>query len=236
MTGLRMTSRSSFGRRGRKSRGFTLVELIVILIIVAILAAAGVATALGYIKKTKYDKNYQSAISVYQTAQTALSNKMANGTIERWILDLPGFDASDVAFTSETETNFSQHKTVSLTYNHQTPGGVQDKYLYDFLSPYLYYPTIFGGTLSVEFDICITKDNGHLSYSANVISAFFSAENDSVSGGWDSTCLGGSAARPRGPGTGLPADEPAAASLRLDAQRRRPVPPVRPGGPFYRSH
>ena len=193
MTGLRMTNRSIFGRRGRKSRGFTLVELIVILVIIAILAAAGVATALGYIKKTKYDKNYQSAISVYQTAQTALSNKMANGTIERWILDLPGFDASDVAFTSETETNFSQHKTVSLTYNHQTPGGVQDKYLYDFLSPYLYYPTIFGGTLSVEFDICITKDNGHLSYSANVISAFFSAENDSVSGGWDSTCLGGSA-------------------------------------------
>ena len=193
MAGLRMTNRSNFGRRGRKHHGFTLVELIVILVIIAILAAAGVATALGYIKKAKYDKNYQSAISVYQTAQTALSNKMANGTIERWILDLPGFDASDVDFTSESETNFSQHKTVSLTYNHQTPNGTQDKYLYDFLSPYLYYPTIFGGTLSVEFDVCITKNNGHLSYTANVLSAFFSAENDSVSGGWDSTCLGGSA-------------------------------------------
>ena len=129
MTGLRMTNGSIFGRRGRKSRGFTLVELIVILIIVAILAAAGVATALGYIKKTKFDKNNQSAITVYQTAQTALSNKMANGTIQRWILDLPGFDASDVDFTSDSETNFSQHKTVSLTYNHKTPGGVQDKYL-----------------------------------------------------------------------------------------------------------
>lgn len=192
MTGLRMTSGSSFGRRGRKSRGFTLVELIVILIIVAILAAAGVATALGYIKKTKFDKNNQTAITVYQTAQTALSNKMANGTIQRWILDFPGFDASDVDFTSDSETNFSQHKTVSLTYNHKTSGGAQDKYLYDFLSPYLYYPTIFGGTLSVEFDICITKDNGHLSYTANVLSAFFSSENDSESGGWDVTCLGGS--------------------------------------------
>lgn len=192
MTGLRMTSRSSFGRRGRKSRGFTLVELIVILIIVAILAAAGVATALGYIKKTKFDKNNQSAITVYQTAQTALSNKIANGTIQRWILDLPGFDASDVDFTSDSETNFSQHKTVSLTYNHKTPGGVQDKYLYEFLSPYLYYPTIFGGTLSVEFDICITKDNGHLNYTANVLSAFFSSENDSETGGWDQNCIGGS--------------------------------------------
>ncbi|MBQ1297899.1 MAG: prepilin-type N-terminal cleavage/methylation domain-containing protein, partial [Clostridiales bacterium] len=70
-----MTNRSIFGRRGRKSRGFTLVELIVILVIIAILAAAGVATALGYIKKTKFDKNNQSAISVYQTAQTALANK-----------------------------------------------------------------------------------------------------------------------------------------------------------------
>lgn len=193
MAGLRMTNRSNFGRRGRKHHGFTLVELIVILVIIAILAAAGVATALGYIKKTKYDKNYQTAISVYQTAQTALANKMANGTIERWILDIPGFDASDVEFTSESETNFSQHKTVSLTYNYKTPGGAEDKYLYDFLSPYLYYPTIFGGTLSVEFDICITKDNGHLSYTANVLSAFFSAENDSETGGWDATCLGGSA-------------------------------------------
>lgn len=192
MTGLRMTNGSIFGRRGRKSRGFTLVELIVILIIVAILAAAGVATALGYIKKTKFDKNNQSAITVYQTAQNALSNKMANGTIQRWILDLPGFDASDVDFTSDSETNFSQHKTVSLTYNHKTPGGVQDKYLYEFLSPYLYYPTIFGGTLSVEFDICITKDNGHLNYTANVLSAFFSSENDSATGGWDQNCIGGS--------------------------------------------
>ena len=53
MAGLRTTNRSNFGRRGRKHHGFTLVELIVILVIIAILAAAGVATALGYIKKAR---------------------------------------------------------------------------------------------------------------------------------------------------------------------------------------
>lgn len=193
MTGLRMTGRSNFGRRGRKSRGFTLVELIVILIIIAILAAAGVATALGYIKKTKFDKNNQSAISVYQTAQTALTNKTANGTIESWILGIPGLNTDDITLSSESETNYSQHKTISLTYNHQTPGDTDDKYLYEFLSPYIYYQMIFGGTMAVEFDICVTKDNGHLTYTANVLSAFYSSENDSATTGWDQTCLGESA-------------------------------------------
>ena len=56
MTGLRMTNRSIFGRRGRKSRGFTLVELIVVLTIIALLAAVGVATALGSITLEECEK------------------------------------------------------------------------------------------------------------------------------------------------------------------------------------
>ena len=192
MAGLRMTDRSYVRRNGKRRHGFTMVELIVILVIIAILAAAGVATALGYVKKAKFDKNNQEAISVYQTAQTALADKMANGTVESWIKKIPGFDKNDVDLNSESETNFSQHKTVSLTFNPKTSGEAEDKYLYDFLSPYFYYPTVFSGTMSVEFDICITKNNGHLSYSANILSAFYSAENKSDLGGWDGTCLGGS--------------------------------------------
>lgn len=184
--------KTGFGRRGRNGRGFTLVELVVILIIIAILAAAGIATAIGYVKRAKFDKNNQSAITVYQTAQGAIANKTANGTIESWIMNLPGFDKDEITFSTESETNFSQHKVISLTYNHLTPSGDEDDYLYNLLSPYVYYPTVFSGTMAVEFDICITKDNGHLSYTANVVSAFYSQENNSPEGGWDSSCLGDS--------------------------------------------
>ena len=194
----RISSRSS----GKKLRGFTLAELIVVLAVLAILAVAGAFTAIAYINKAKFDKNSQNAITVYQSAQSALTKKAANGTMNSWVLGIPGFDEHDPELTdlSDKETNYSKHKTVALTFNKQTADHDEDRYLYDLLSPYFYNQSVFNATMTVELDICATRNNGVTSYSVNVLSAFYSEENGlpssynttlidtTKSGGWDSKC------------------------------------------------
>jgi uncharacterized repeat protein (TIGR02543 family)/prepilin-type N-terminal cleavage/methylation domain-containing protein len=185
------TDKIKFRSSDKKHHGFTLVELIVVLVILAILATAGVALAVWYIRRSKIDKNNQNAITVYQTAQVALTKKSANGTLTDWIKEIPGLDVEtdeDLNLSGDTITNYSCHKIVALTYNHNTQDGIVDKYLYDFLSSSFYDLSIFNSTITIEFDICKTKDNGFFSYTANVVSVFYSAENDSQ-GGWDSTRL-----------------------------------------------
>jgi len=190
MTGLRMTNGSIFGRRGRKSRGFTLVELIVVLTIIALLAAVGVATALGFINRSKFDQNSQNAITVYQTAQSVLSEKSMNGTMDEWVTGLAAFKGQlfdptlEAKLLEDQETNHSINKTIALTYNPKSANNSEDKYLYELLRGSFYDMTVFNGTMAVELDISATYGNGKINYFARVLSAFYSREND-IASGWD---------------------------------------------------
>ena len=185
----------------RKHRGFTLAELIVVLAIVAILATVGVFAAVGYINRSRIDKNTQDAITVYQVAQTAIAHKADNGTLDNWVstaFSSSGFSAADFKDDNGRdvldETNKSIHKTAHLTCDPNKVHADSDT-LYDLLSPYFYDRAVFAGTISVEFDLSATKQNdGTIAYSATVMSAFYSRENvaPTGTGGWDSKCLGNS--------------------------------------------
>ena len=85
---------TSYTARRRSRRGFTLVELVVVLVIIAILAAIGVASAVGYVNKSKFDRNSEHAIAVYQAAQAALAQKDASGSIDQWVQGLKALDGS----------------------------------------------------------------------------------------------------------------------------------------------
>ena len=185
-------------RHDRKTsrRGFTLVEIIVVLTILAILAAVGVVSLVGYINKSHYDENSRNAVTVYQAAQNAIAAKTSGGTIDEWTQNVMQNTTHNDFTSAETaainDVNDSYHKTIALTYNPRASrtAGSEDQVLYDLLSPYFYDPSVFNGTMTVEFDVSITLDaDGDLYYTARVISAYYSKQNTGNSG-WDAKCLG----------------------------------------------
>lgn len=198
----KITSRISSGNNGRKDRGFTLVELIVVLAILAILAAAGTFAAVGYIRRSKFDQNNQNAITVYQTAQAAMSRMVSDGTMDKWTRDL--MDLKDAegkslfnVFSAESINKLEEdkvedqsiHNRIALTYNPQSADSAGDSYLYNMLSDYFYDKTVFAGTISLELDIAATYGSGRVNYSTIVLSSFYSRENTATSG-WDANCIG----------------------------------------------
>ena len=196
MAGMKMTKKSFIGRRGKSYHGFTMVELIVVIAILAILAAVGVATAIGYVNRTKFDQNSQNAITVYQTAQAALSQKSMNGTIDSWVQGLSTVKGKQIfdqdlekKLKENEEADHSISKSVELTYNPKSSESAEDAYLYSLLSGYFYDIGVFNGTISLELNITATYGNGKINYSARVLSAFYSKENGSDSG-WDNVRIG----------------------------------------------
>ena len=197
MTRQNLTGRYHLGRSGKKHHGFTLVELIVVLAIIAIIAAVGVVTIFGYIKKSRFEQNSQSAVSIYQAAQNALSDQVANGTHDSWtrkLVELKCSAAEITAFEKDLDkNNESNTMKLSLTYNPHSPSGSEDSYLYNLLTSEFYDKSIFGGTMAVEFDVVATYSKGTIYYSAWVSSAFYCKQNDS-STGWSTVCTGESSA------------------------------------------
>ncbi|SCW52517.1 prepilin-type N-terminal cleavage/methylation domain-containing protein/Listeria/Bacterioides repeat-containing protein [Ruminococcaceae bacterium YRB3002] len=187
------TEMNNSSRRRRARHGFTLVELVVVITIIAIIAAVGITALIGYIDQSRYEKNAQNAITVYQAAQTALMQKTSGGLIDPWTDSLVKRKLSSAEQNALIEgldqENESNHTKLSLTFNPKTTGNPDDKCLYDLLSGYFYDSSVFAGTMAIELDVTATYGNGKVNYSASVLTAFYCEQNNSESGGWDDICL-----------------------------------------------
>ena len=96
------------------SKGFTLVEMIVVLVILSILASVGVFTAIGYYRKSVYDKNQSNAGVVYRAAQSALQEKEKSGQIDEWA---KGVETNGTAFEYSSSDSNSTGTTIEKKFD-----------------------------------------------------------------------------------------------------------------------
>ena len=197
-------------KRAKNARGITLVELIVVLVIMSILAAAGVGSAIGFVKRSRLTQNEDNANTIYQAVQTALLNMEKSGSLSAWVENKvvadgqatpysktegtgnpssntsleDSFDQDKFDDDSEAIANESKHMRYVLTY-YPGSGEAQAATLKELVQPYFYDAVIFEGTITVELDVEKVFDarlEPH--YAAGCLSVFSCSQEKN---GWGST-------------------------------------------------
>ncbi|MCR5127386.1 MAG: type II secretion system GspH family protein, partial [Lachnospiraceae bacterium] len=211
-----MRERPKRYKRISDSKGFTLVELIVVLAILAILSSVAVFSIIGYIDKTRFDKNEQNAQSMYQAVQTSLERKKVSGEAEAWITDelmkkgvadpyseanadkdasgndldkcynLTAFDAF-----SETRNQVGDSVHMRYTLTHLKGGAdAQTQAVVQLVGSYFYDTTILDATFTIEFDVEKTIGGDEkLHYGVNAYAVFYDEKNTQ----WNEKALQGGA-------------------------------------------
>lgn len=200
--------------RAASAKGFTLVEMVVVLVVLSILAAAGIATTIGYVRRSQFTQNEKNAETIYQAAQTSLLQMEKSGKLSEFVKTKVFGTADPFQFVAENQSsnmylekqfdseswnefdqnidsvlaNSSVHMRYVLTYNPSSSESPQSKLLKEIVQPYFYDATIFAGMVALELDVEKSVDSyKQIHYSAKCLSVFVSSR---CKDGWDSDAYG----------------------------------------------
>lgn len=167
-----------------KTKGFTLVELMVVLAITAILAALVGGGLIAYTRLARFEKNEANARTLFQTAQISLTRMETAGELDafrRQVMeegstgdhfqnDVTVTDANGKTLVSRTKTELNQN--VAALYYDRTgaAAGNHNALVERLLGDYIYDASLLNASICVEIDV----------QSGQVYSVFYDTKSDKL--------------------------------------------------------
>lgn len=205
-------------KRAASAKGFTLVEMVVVLVVLSIVAAAGIATTIGYVRRSQFTQNEKNAETIYQAAQTSLLQMDKSGKISEFVQTKVLNIATPFQYVAENQSsnislekqfvtdagegvpswnnfdpnsvpaNTSVHMRYVLTYNPSSSESSQSTLLKEIIQPYFYDATIFAGMVALELDVEKSVDSYKQIHYSAKCLSVFASSR--CKDGWDSEAYG----------------------------------------------
>ncbi|WP_455501625.1 prepilin-type N-terminal cleavage/methylation domain-containing protein [Gemmiger sp.] len=151
----------------RGSRGFTLVELMVVLAITAILAALVGGGLIAYIRLARFEKNEANARTLFQTAQIALTRKDTAGELDAFRQEVLHYGEAGDHFENDDEKD---RRIYALYLDKNGDNTGSNKVVRDLLSNYIYDESLLNAAVCIEIDY----------ESGQVYSVFYDTNSDKL--------------------------------------------------------
>lgn len=143
----------------KSSKGFTLVETVVVGVILVLLLSFGAGMIVKYTHLSMYKRNNEYARNIFVAAQSALTDYKISGKLESLYKEIQKdeslvVDASICGNNNEGRIyylEFSKADYELLMQSTESLSGYA-KDLYDLLKDYIYTPDIFNAAIRLEFD------------------------------------------------------------------------------------
>lgn len=151
-------------KKQNNTKGFTLVEVIVVCIILAILIGVAAGGLIAYQRKAMFKKNNEYAQTIFMAAQTAFSQAKDSGQSEELTDLIISEDAKNKLTSSMVKSGAKEQmkeaeaEDARLYYYIFKKGDNKDAYsgakkmVFEMIKPYIYDADVMNATFCVEFD------------------------------------------------------------------------------------
>ena len=131
-------------------KGFSLIELVIVLVIMAVLAAAGIPSAVNYIKLSDFRENEANAKTVYMAAESSLTWYRNSG---QWDIFRREVIHNGIPNMSFLEGDERKDRIYAITLERDSYGKDEDNLVYKLLDNMSYEKDFLNAAIAIEIDV-----------------------------------------------------------------------------------